>query len=127
MRQRGFSLIEVMMASVLFLVALSGVITAFHTSQGMFGHYEKETTATHVAESLMEDLMLRQRGDAQLVPGTYSGTYDDFASVSATGRYTATWVVVADVPIQGLKTVTLSVTWTEDTVHRRVLLKSVRE
>ena len=38
---RAFSLIEVMMSSVLFLVTLAGVISAFRTSTGMFSHYEQ--------------------------------------------------------------------------------------
>lgn len=124
---RGFSLIEVMVASVLFLVTLAGVISSFHAATRLFAHYEAETSALAIGESVMEDLLLRGRGDPLLVDGsTTTFTVDEDGTPSAGGRFTVTWTVTGATPLDGLRTIDLRITWA-DGANRQVRLTTVRE
>jgi prepilin-type N-terminal cleavage/methylation domain-containing protein len=56
---RGFSLIEVSIAAALFLVTMTGVVSATRTAGATFEHQRKLTQAVGVAEFAMEMLLLR--------------------------------------------------------------------
>lgn len=125
--ERAFSLIEVMVASVLFLVTLAGVISAFHTATRLFAHYEAETSALTIGESVMEDLLLRGRGDPLLVDGsTTTFTVDEDGTPSPGGKFTVTWTITGATPLDGLRTIDLRITWA-DGANRQIRLTTVRE
>ncbi len=125
---RGFSLIEVMISSVIFAVSVAGVVSAFHTSTRLSAHFEHETAAALIGESVLEELILKARGDADLAPNaTISRTYDAKGDQSPLGPYTARWTVTPNEPIAGLKQIALTVTWAEETTTRRVAFTTVRE
>ncbi len=56
---RGFSLIEVSIAGALFLVTITGVVSATRSANATFEHQRKLTQAIGVAEFAMEMLLLR--------------------------------------------------------------------
>lgn len=56
---RGFSLLEVMVAGALFLVTVTGVLSATSTATATFEHQRKLTQAMSVAEYTIEELLLR--------------------------------------------------------------------
>lgn len=127
-QQRGFSLIEVMISGVLFLVTLTGVLVAFHTTTALSSHFEDNTAGVHIAEGVMEELILKTRGDAELADGiTVTKTYDTLGVPLVGGRFTARWTVVANTPIAGMKQINLDVTWLEETVTHKVSLMTWRE
>ena len=58
-RRAGFSLLEVMVAGVLFLVTISGVLSATSTATATFEHQRKLTQSMSVGEFSLEELLLR--------------------------------------------------------------------
>ena len=56
---KAFSLIEVMVASSLFLVTVVGVVSATQTGSAVFEHQRKLTQAVSVGEFAMEEMLLR--------------------------------------------------------------------
>jgi prepilin-type N-terminal cleavage/methylation domain-containing protein len=71
---RGFSLIEVMVASALFLLSVVGVISTANTANGIFAHQRILTQALSVGEFALEELLLRYNAHADLVVnGTKGG------------------------------------------------------
>ncbi|MCP4504665.1 MAG: prepilin-type N-terminal cleavage/methylation domain-containing protein [Deltaproteobacteria bacterium] len=70
---RGFSLIEVMVSSALLVIAITGTLTAFTSATRVYEHQRKSTHAITIAESTLEDLLLRFQGDNQTK--IYAGEY----------------------------------------------------
>ncbi len=66
MRRTGFSLLEVMVAGALFLVTISGVLSATSTATATFEHQRKLTQSMSVAEFSLEELLLRYGSNDEL-------------------------------------------------------------
>ncbi len=58
LRARGFSLLEVMVASVLFLSSLSGLLAGMQTLQNVEDHQRRLTTAARLGQTEMERALL---------------------------------------------------------------------
>ena len=56
---RAFSLVEVMVASTLFLVTVVGVVSATSTANAAYEHQRRLTQAVAVGEYSLEELLLR--------------------------------------------------------------------
>lgn len=63
---KAFSLIEVMVASALFLLSVVGVISTARTANGIFAHQRILTQALSVGEFALEELLLRYNAHADL-------------------------------------------------------------
>lgn len=64
-RFKGFSLIEVMVSSALLVIAITGTLSAFSSATRVYEHQRKTTYAITIAESTLEDLLMRFQGDNQ--------------------------------------------------------------
>jgi Tfp pilus assembly protein PilV len=64
--RRGFSMLEVMIAGTIFLLALAGVVSGYRTANGIYEHQRRTTVAISIAEFEMEELLLRYSSDASL-------------------------------------------------------------
>lgn len=64
--RRGFSLLEVLVAGTLFLVSVSGVLSAASTATTTFEHQRKLTQAMSVGEFVLEELLLRYTSSDEL-------------------------------------------------------------
>jgi len=125
-RPRGFTLIEVVIASTIFLIGFAGVMTAVNYSTKAFGDQQRATTALSLAEEVMEDLTLRNQSDA-LLSGTHSRFFDkDGTEVSSGGYFQAQWTVTPGMPVNGLRRIDLRVSWTSGLGARSVKLGTVR-
>jgi type II secretory pathway pseudopilin PulG len=63
---RGFSLLEVLVAGALFLITVSGVLSAASTATTTFEHQRKLTQAMSVGEFVLEELLLRYTSSDEL-------------------------------------------------------------
>jgi type IV pilus assembly protein PilV len=118
--QKGFTLLEVMIAVFLLAVAIMG--TASLTTSVIKGNSSSQTltTATTLAKDKMEELKATNYTD---LPPPGSPDYakaDGTVQTSATGSYyTRSWTA----PGTNTKTITVTVTWP---MNRTVTLKTIR-
>lgn len=126
-RSRAFTLVEVMAAGAVFLLVVGGVLTSYGMASRQFRVFQEQTQALNVANGVIEDLVLATSASSQLDPTlAHSKTYDAEGNAVAGGAYLATWTIAPDVPIAGMRQITLSVTWTDENAHR-IQIVTVRQ
>jgi prepilin-type N-terminal cleavage/methylation domain-containing protein len=114
----GFTLLEVLIAAVLFAVGITATLSAIDTASGLVEHEGRVTQALHIAEGNIEELLLRPRESADPTPGPHTGRVYDSRGIATspgvTGAfapvYSTTWTVTTGALSSRL--VTLTVTWT---------------
>jgi prepilin-type N-terminal cleavage/methylation domain-containing protein len=113
-RQRGFSLIEVMISSSLLLIAMTGALMSYSAMTKVLEHQRHLTRASSIAESEMEDLLLRDASHADLAWGAHPAKYFDRegGAVGFPSIYTVVWSV-APLGIASMKRITLTLSWSE--------------
>jgi len=84
--------------------------------------------ATALAQQKIEDLRSLPLGSAELAPGTYADGANPLAADGRTaGPFRRTWTISPkDQPRAGLKTVTVSVGWTDSRPHTTLVGAYVR-
>jgi prepilin-type N-terminal cleavage/methylation domain-containing protein len=115
--RRGFTLVEVVVAIVMlaFGVLASASLTAalMKSNRGV----TNRTRAVEVARQKVEDI--QSVNYASLVGGS------DAVNVRGIG-YTRTWAVTADTPIANLKTITVTVYWTDRQGSHSITNQTIR-
>jgi len=111
--QKGFTLIEIMVAIGIIAIALLGLVSV--TVMVIKGNTFSKTmtTATTLANDKMEQL--KKTGYAGLASG----------ADTAQSLYIRTWTVAQDSPAAGMKTVVVTVQWTWDGAARNVTVRSL--
>lgn len=116
--QRGFSLLEVMVASAFFVTAMAGFSSVLSTMSDLHAHQRHSGYALQLADSKLEDLLLRYRGDPEIRAGaTHTQIVDG---------YTLRWTTHGNTPFVGVRTLEVSVSWPERTRTGSLTLKTVR-
>ncbi|MBP8985881.1 MAG: prepilin-type N-terminal cleavage/methylation domain-containing protein [Syntrophobacterales bacterium] len=113
----GFTILEVLVAIFIFVVALLGLVSV--TTSVIHGNaYSKQvTTATNLAQDLMEDLKRKGYDHSDVSAGTHNDPGDPLS-----GIYTRTWSVVDNNPVTNIKTLTVTVAWSWRGAARNVQL-----
>ncbi len=109
-KQRGFTLIEIMVAVTLLSVGLLGM--AGLTVGIMRGHKLSSgvTTATALAQARMEDIKRMDYGNVTEV----NLPLQDYNDISGYPLYKRDTGIDVDTPDLGMKTVTITVSWDSD-------------
>jgi len=118
---RGFTLIEVMIASMVFLLGIMAVLGMQATAMNSSKFGNQMQIATALATGKIEDLMLRLPTDPSLQAALATDPHRDpnnpiNAEGQAGGAYTRTWTVQNHTNPNGSfvsKTILMSVTWTD--------------
>lgn len=110
-KEQGFTLVEILVAMVLILVALLGaaqlqIMTIFTNTAS-----NERTTAITLAQDKLESL--RTLPYSQLANSPFSDTV---------GIYTRTWQVESDTPAQGMARVTVTVSWKNKQVQAQSII-----
>ncbi len=88
--QRGFSLVEAVLATAIAVVAVLGLAYTFGVGRGLIGRYEIARAALGVAQSRMEQLAVLPA--TLLTPGTTgSATFDYRGTSYGTERWNVSW------------------------------------
>jgi Tfp pilus assembly protein PilV len=121
-RTAGFSIIEALAATSIMGIGLLGL----SASSVMLARGSKAADMTAAATALtverLEQLRSMPLGSAGHAPGTYSGGTLQ-ANGTSGGPFSVSWVVSAnDQPTFGLKTVTVTTSWTTQGTSRQVRL-----
>jgi len=112
-KNQGFTLIEIMIAIFLLVVAMLGVISVTVMVIRGNAFSKTMTTATTLAADKMEEL--KNTAYASLADGT--DTQETL--------YTRTWDVTADSPATGMSTLVVTVAWTWQGTGHNVVLRSI--
>ena len=121
---RGFSLIEVMVAAAVFMAAVAGVFMGLRAAMSMHLHQNKLMPAVHIAESMLEEMLIMYADSPELTDGTHTACYRTDGSIndpcSVPPQYQARWLVADDNPRAGVKRIAVTVSWLENTRSRQI-------
>jgi len=111
---KGFSLIEVMIASSLLGIGLAAMMTAYGQATSLESHQERVTTALHLAEGQLENLLLRYPDSPDLAQTGHTAlTFAaDGTPSPPTPFFRLEWAVMAG-PIPRTRRIMVRVTWNE--------------
>jgi prepilin-type N-terminal cleavage/methylation domain-containing protein len=113
--QRGFSLVELMVAITFFGILMLGFLAIFPLGMRSVDKGEKLTVASSLAQDEIERLKVLPRTDPDLAPGTHLD-----AANPLLGVYARSWTVTDDVPMAGMKAVNLTVSYSDNGIPRNV-------
>jgi prepilin-type N-terminal cleavage/methylation domain-containing protein len=131
--KRGFSLLEVMIASSMLLVGIAGIVVGTTIATQQHEHDRKVAVALIVAERRMEELLLLFPASLDLTSGRHPA--DDFETFDAEGRpggtayrlfYTATPPTSAGAASIPGTVLEVTIAWDESMGERSIQLRTVR-
>ena len=105
-KDSGIGLIEILIALVLFGMGISMAMRTLPDSNVAMTRGRNITTATNLAQEKMEQLMAVPFSAGDLAAG---GHADPFNPIDR--HFTRNWTVTDDAPIQGMKTVAVTVSF----------------
>ena len=132
MNQKGFSLIELLIATSILAIGLLALAQMQITSIRGNAYSSATTDATTVAQDRLEQLIgltySSLTTDTDLAAGNHpAGTQTIGGTQTVQGiTYTITWGITDGFPITNTKTMDLDVTWTENSQSRTVSVQSVK-
>ena len=114
---RGFSLLEVVAAATVMMVAFAGPMGALAAGRAVQEHQRRMTVALQIAEMQVESGLLIYPGAPDLAAGTHNGDPYRFDAsgnpVTAGGDFLSTYTISpAPAGVQGFN-VSVTVAWTE--------------
>ena len=127
-RHDGFSLLEALVASgILAIISLGfalGADRALH-----YNAYSSSLAAgTTLVQEKIEELQSKVATDVQLTAGAHNDANNPLkADGTGGGIYTRSWIVTNDTPVNGLKTVAVSVNYSLFGADRTIRLVMVHQ
>lgn len=104
--QKGITLVEIMVAVLIFGVGISLAMRTVPESSVITTRGRNITIATNLAAEKVEELMSVAWGDADLNAGNHNDADNPIES-----HYQRSWTVADDVPIEGMKRVSVTVSF----------------
>ncbi|MGH7681613.1 MAG: type IV pilus modification PilV family protein [Candidatus Eiseniibacteriota bacterium] len=105
-RAAGFTLVEVMVAMIVFAVGLLSLATLMPSGSGSVNRSADQTRASELLSQSAENLLSASYSDSTLVAGSHSDPTNPYD-----GKYYVRWTVEDDQPIPECKRVTITAGW----------------
>lgn len=102
--QRGASLVEIMVALVIFGIGLTMAIRNLPEGNAKTTRSRNMSIAVNLAQEKLEDLMALPYSDGDLTAGTHADPDNPLR-----GHFSRSWTVTDDTPLTGMKSVEVSV------------------
>ena len=119
---RGFTLVEIMIAVFILVVALLGLISVTVMVIKGNSFSKTMTTATTLAKDKMEEMKNLGYSDT---PSSDTTTTEDYNSITDYPTYKRATEIDVDSPAAGMKTVKVTVEWSWQGATRNVTLQSI--
>jgi type IV pilus assembly protein PilV len=119
--EKGFTLVEVLIAVSIFAVGLLAVAMMLDTAIQYNSSARSISEATEIAHSQMEQLMNSPYDDASLDEA--SSPYGP----NTIANYNVSWTVRENVPMSAMKTISLSVAWTNRGENKSLTINSLKQ
>ncbi|NNE44600.1 MAG: prepilin-type N-terminal cleavage/methylation domain-containing protein [Gemmatimonadetes bacterium] len=113
----GFSLIELMVSITMMGMLMLGFMSVFPLGLRTVMKGERMTVATSIGQDELERLKTLPDTDADLAAGAHVDPANPIQGV-----FSRVWTVTDDAPMAGLKTVVMTVTYTENGLPRTITL-----
>lgn len=128
MTTRGFSLIEVFISGVLFLLAVAGIAGAVSTAAGVNADARLHAVAAELAEERLERL-LAAAGDATELRRdvVHEERVAADGTIDAAGPFTLRWTAAPLVGVPSVSRLVLEVLWLSGTRDRSLRLETCRD
>lgn len=125
---RGFSLIEVFISGVLFLLAVAGIVGAVSTSAGVRADARLHAVAAELAEERLE-LLLASPGDAaELRRDTvHEERLADDGRIDSAGPFTIRWTATPVTGVPSVSRIVVDVAWRAGDRDRSLRLETCRD
>jgi Tfp pilus assembly protein PilV len=105
-KESGIGLIEILIAIVLFGMGISLAMRTLPDSNVAMTRGRNITKATNFAQEKVEELMAVPFSDGDLAAGTHADPENPIER-----HFTRDWTVTDDAPVQGMKTIAVSVSF----------------
>jgi type IV pilus assembly protein PilV len=109
--EKGFTLVEVLTAIVVFSLALLGLEKMHIAAIQVNAVASRLTQASTLAQDRVERLMAMPYNDPMLADTTATGIFTSYTDPNPPQGYTIRWEVDSDVPSANIKTINIFVTW----------------
>lgn len=123
-RTASFTLVEVMMATVIMMVGFIGMMEAVAISANTMDHARRQTLATQIINHEIEELFLASWATISALPTastavTIDSQFDqarqavgDFGTAASSVRFSLARTVTSPDPVTNIREVNFTVTWT---------------
>ena len=109
LRRGGFSLLDVLIGMVILALALFSALALAGNNARLVSANQNVAAASLLAQNKMEEL--RNATYVSLASGADAGTLN--AQGGATGIFSRSWTVTNNSPMVGMKTLIVTVTWSQ--------------
>ena len=125
--EKGLTLLEVLVAMVVLSLGLLALAKMQITAIQVNATSGRLTQGTAIAQDQVEQLMALPYTDAKLDDQTPVGEVTTYTEARPAQGYTVTWTVDQDTPAVGVKTINLTVTWSNRGQQKTFSLAFLKE
>ncbi len=120
--ERGFSLMEVIVATAIATIAVVGLAYTFGIGRSLINRYEIARAALAAAQNRLETLSVAVPADPALLIGTHTNPFTLDGQQIGVEHWDVTLVGATDSSGTDLKLVTVTINWVQGTVQDNIQL-----